>query len=444
MSVHAVPRALHPGAWWLWALGLATAVSRTTNPLLLVLVVAVAGYVVVSRRSDAPWARSYAVFLRLGLVVIAIRVVMQTLFGAPLPGTVLLRLPEVALPDWAAGVRVGGAVTAEALAGALYEGGRLAALLACVGAANALANPSRLLRCLPAALYEVGVAVVVAMTVAPQLVADVVRVRRARRLRGRPDRGVRVVVSVAIPVLEGALERSLRLAAAMDSRGYGRRADRSPTSRRATAALVLAGLLGLSVGSYGLLDGGSPPLLGLPVLALGAALATTGLALGGRRAVRTRYRPDPWGWPETVVAGSGFAAAGAFVLAAASDPAGLAPTTSPLVWPALPALPVVGILLGLLPARAAPPLPARAAPHPPAASHPPAAHHRADLADTGHVLAVNPPITARSATWGSEPGRAQGQPPGHAQGQPTGRGQGQPTGHAQGQPTTPDRPRGRA
>ena len=30
-----LPRALHPGAWWLWALGLATAASRTTNPLLL-------------------------------------------------------------------------------------------------------------------------------------------------------------------------------------------------------------------------------------------------------------------------------------------------------------------------------------------------------------------------------------------------------------------------
>jgi len=41
--VSRLPRALHPGAWWLWALGLAAAASRTTNPLLLALVVAVAG-----------------------------------------------------------------------------------------------------------------------------------------------------------------------------------------------------------------------------------------------------------------------------------------------------------------------------------------------------------------------------------------------------------------
>ena len=41
-----LPRPLHPGAWWLWALGLATAASRTTQPLLLGLVIAVTAYVV--------------------------------------------------------------------------------------------------------------------------------------------------------------------------------------------------------------------------------------------------------------------------------------------------------------------------------------------------------------------------------------------------------------
>ncbi|WP_378193649.1 hypothetical protein [Actinoallomurus acaciae] len=29
------PRDLHPGAWWLWTLGLVTAANRTTNPWLL-------------------------------------------------------------------------------------------------------------------------------------------------------------------------------------------------------------------------------------------------------------------------------------------------------------------------------------------------------------------------------------------------------------------------
>ena len=137
-----MPRALHPGAWWLWATGLATAASRTTNPLLLRLVLAVAGLRRGRRRSDAPWARAYGFYLRMGLVVIAIRVVFAALFGAPMPGNVLVHLPEVTLPDWAAGVRLGGDVTLRPmLVAAVYAGLQLATMLACVGAANALANP---------------------------------------------------------------------------------------------------------------------------------------------------------------------------------------------------------------------------------------------------------------------------------------------------------------
>lgn len=352
-----LPRHLHPGSWWVWALGLATAASRTTNPLVLLLVIVVAGYVVVARRSDAPWAKAYGAFLRLGLVVLAIRVLAQMVFGAQAPGRVLVTLPSVALPEWAAGVRVGGEVTAEGLSGALYEGLRLAALLCCVGAANALASPSRLLRILPAALYEAGVAVTVAMSFAPQAVISVSRHRAARRLRGRPTRGLRAMRGVGIPVLEGALERSVELAAAMDSRGYGRRANIAPTRRRLTAAMTTGGLLGVCVGLYGLLDGGSPASLGLPALSVGTVLAVGGLVLGGRRTPRTRYRPDPWAGPEWLVAGSGIAAAALLLVVATVDPVALQPSTSPLLMPELPLAAVVAVLLGLLPAWAAPAAP---------------------------------------------------------------------------------------
>jgi energy-coupling factor transport system permease protein len=192
----------------------------------------------------------------------------------------------------------------------------------------------------------------VAMTLAPQMLADVTRVRRARRLRGRADRGVRAVVSVAMPVLEGALERSLRLAAAMDSRGYGRSTDRSPGARRLTAVLLLGGLLGLCLGIYGLLDGGSPPLLGLPALLLGGAAAAVGVASAGRRSVRTRYRPDPWTGAEWLVAGAGLGTGALLVAASLLDPAGVAPTASPLQWPPLPPLGVAAIGLALAPAWA--------------------------------------------------------------------------------------------
>jgi energy-coupling factor transport system permease protein len=352
-----VPRNLHPGAWWLWAIGLAAAASRTTNPLTLLLIIVVAGYVVTARRSDAPWAASFGMLLRLGLVVIAIRVVAQTVFGAEVPGTELVRLPEVALPDWAAGVTLGGAVTAEGLLAALIDGLRLATLLGCIGAANTLANTKRLLASLPAALYEVGVAVVVALSFAPSLVTSVQRIREARRLRGRPDRGLRSIVTVAMPVLEDALERSLSLAAAMDSRGYGRRAAVPPGLRRATATLILLGLGGVVVGVYGLLDGTGPASLGIPVLVAGLVLAAVGLGLGGRSSLRTRYRPDPWRGPEWLTAAVGTAAAVGSIVTGIVDPGGLSPQPLPPSGLSLPPASTVGILLALLPAWLTPPSP---------------------------------------------------------------------------------------
>jgi energy-coupling factor transport system permease protein len=349
-----LPRALHPGAWWLWALGLVTVATRTRNPLLLLLVLAVAGYVVAARRTDAPWARSFVVFLKLGLVVLAIRFVAQVLLGVGAGGTVLFTLPEVPLPDWAAGVSLGGAVTLESTVAAFVEGLRLATILACIGAANALANPKRLLVSLPAALYEVGVAVVVALSFAPSLVTSVGRIRAARRLRGRPDRGLRSILSVAMPVLEEALERSVALAAAMDSRGYGRRAEVAPAVRRTTGALTLAGLLGLGFGVFAVLDGTTPAPVALAALGLGVALAATGLVLAGRRTVRSRYRPDPWALPERLTVASGVTAATLAIVGSLLDPAGMAPTTHPLVVPTLPVLPTVGVLLALLPAWCTP------------------------------------------------------------------------------------------
>ncbi|MGA4930509.1 energy-coupling factor transporter transmembrane component T [Streptomyces incarnatus] len=360
----AVPRALpgrerhrssvHPGAWWIWAISLGTAATRTTDPLLLGLLIAVSAYVVATHRSPAPWARSYSAFAKLAFAVLLIRLVFAVALGSPIPGThVLLTLPEIPLPHWAQGIRLGGEVTAEALVFAAYDGLKLATLLICVGAANALASPSRLLKSLPGALYETGVAVVVALTFAPHLIADVQRLRAARRLRGRPDRGVRGLLQVGLPVLEGALERSVALAAAMEARGYGRTADVPARIRRTTAALTLGGLLGVCAGTYGLLtaEGGG---YGVPLLLAGVVAALAGLRLGGRRSLRTRYRPDPWGPRAWLVTGSGVAVAALLTLAASRDPEALHPGVVPLTAPTLPLWPAASVLLALLPAFVVP------------------------------------------------------------------------------------------
>jgi energy-coupling factor transport system permease protein len=363
------PRLLHPGAWWLWALGLATAAARTTNPLLLALIAAAAAVVVVERRVPGPWGRSYAAFLKFGLLIVALRVLLELVIGAADTGAVLFTLPQAPLPEWMAGVQFGGPVTVDGLLFAVYDGLRLAVMLACFGAANALVNPSRLLRIVPAALYEAGVAVVVCLTVAPILISDAGRIRAARRLRGRPTGGPRAWGQMAMPLFSGALDRSVALAASMDSRGYGRSAEVPWVARRINSALVVVGLLGVVVGLYGLLDGSTPgvagvAVIGWPMLLLGAALALAGSMLAGRRVSRTRYRPDPFAAPEWLVAACGLAAGAAFVVLG-SDPALLGPT-SPPGWPQVPPAALAAVLVAALPAVLSPPVPGRRTPPAPA------------------------------------------------------------------------------
>lgn len=359
-----LPRALHPVAWWVWAIGLAIAVTRTTNPLLLAMIGGVLGVVVVARRSDAPWAMSWRYYLVMAVVVVSIRVGFRIVFGGDVSTVgehTILRLPSLPLPHWAAGVQVGGPVTAEELISGLYGGLVLATLLCCVGAANVLANPKRALRVVPRALYELGAAVVVGVSIAPQLVESVQRARRAQRLRGNDARGVRALRVCVVPVLEDALDRSLLLAAAMDARGYGRRGEASTRTRRLSATCLLCGVAGLCLGTYGLLATSGPKWAEACAFGLGAAACAAGLFLGGRRTRRTDYRPDPWRWPEWSVAMCGLLPAA--VLTFASSPA-LNPPTEPIVWPTLPLLPTIAVLIATAPAVLAPP-PLRSPSRPP-------------------------------------------------------------------------------
>lgn len=361
-----LPRDLHPGAWWLWALCLATAAGRTDNPVLLILIALVVWFVIAVKRTDAPWARAYGLFVRIALVVLALRVVLQAILSTNTQGAhVLVVLPEIPLPDWVVGIKLGGVITWEAVLTSLYSGGQLAVMLICFGAANALASPRRLLRLLPTALYEVQVAMVVALTFAPQLVDDARRVRNARRLRGRTVRIRDIFRTTAMPVLESALDRSIDLAASMDARGFGRNRHLSRGRRRLTSGLSLAGAMGLLIGTYGLVSASIAPPVAIVVAVGGSTLAVAALVLGRSRSGRSRYRPDPWALPEWLVAASGAVTAGVFVglgMAATNGPttpllqaaaSGLTMPTA-IAVPPLPLIPLVAVLVAALPALVAP------------------------------------------------------------------------------------------
>jgi energy-coupling factor transport system permease protein len=244
-------------------------------------------------------------------LVVAVRVAFRLLFGGGYGGHVLLDLPAVPLPGWVAGVSLLGPLSRDSLLAGLYDGMRLATIVFCVGAANALANPKRLLRSVPPALYEIGTALVVAVTVLPQFADSVRRVRAAQALRAGESCRVARLRRLLVPVLEDALDRSLTRAAGMDTRGYGRSGEATPGQRRRTGALLILGLLGLCVGCYGALDPTAPGWLAAPMLGAGLALAVAGLSSAGRNVSRTRYRPDPWGLPETLVACAGLVPAAA-------------------------------------------------------------------------------------------------------------------------------------
>ena len=344
------PRDLHPAAWWVWAIGLAAAASSTINPIVLVLVVGAACLVVVARRSEAPWAWSFRMYLYLGALIIVIRVFFRVVFGGSPDEVVLFSLPQIPLPDVAAGIELLGPVTRADVVVGLYDGLRLAAIVLCFGAANTLANPKRMLKSLPPALYEAGTAVVVALSVFPQLAESVVRVRRARHLRGDAGKGVGALRRIVLPVMEDALDRSMFLAAGMDARGYGRAGTASRTERLATGAFLIAGLVGVCIGFYSLLDATAPRVLAWPFIGLGVVLAVGGFVSAGRRVQRTRYRPDPWRFAELATIGCGAVVAVAVMTASV-----------PVAYPSFDVVPqvtvpvLVAVMIAVMPAFLTPP-----------------------------------------------------------------------------------------
>ncbi|MGK2308903.1 energy-coupling factor transporter transmembrane component T [Cutibacterium sp. V970] len=364
-------RTVHPWSWWGWAAGCGIAISLTNNPLLVVLITTAVALVVALRRTDEPWARSAGVYAGMALTVVAIRVFFQVLVGGDGTGTVLFRLPEVSLPDWAAGIRLGGPVTAEGLAATSFDALRLAGMLICFGAANSLANPRRVLKSVPAALHDVSVAIVIALSVFPQLIASVQRVRRARRLRGDTKKGMRALAAVLVPVLEDSVETSMSLARGMESRGYGRTRD-DRRVRPGTRTLLVLSVMVLTLGCYGILANptgsfGTDPStcapgslcswfltdrmgqhIGIVLIVVGTVGSIIGLRISGRRLGVSRYRPDPWTWQATASCLCGAVAMIAMIWLSQANPKAITVSTSPVVWPPLePAMLIVVVAVAL-------------------------------------------------------------------------------------------------
>ncbi len=237
----------HPLTWWIFSLTLAISVVRVNSPWFALSAVGAMSAIVFFARENAPWGRSFNWTLKLAIWIIAVRAAIGVLIGVPIPGTVLFKVPVLPLPHWMPGIRIGGDVTLERLSSSISEGIVICAMIVIFGAAASLTSPHRLLRVLPIYMYEFGVSVVIATSVLPQIVSAVSRIRMAQRLRGQKAHGLKSFKRIAIPLLEESLARSLDLAAAMDSRGYGisKKRSRYRPIKWATVdtSVIAAGLL---------------------------------------------------------------------------------------------------------------------------------------------------------------------------------------------------------
>jgi energy-coupling factor transport system permease protein len=349
---------VHPAAWWVWGLGVAAAATTTTHLVVLVTFVAAILAVVASCADPARRGSVFRTYLWVAGWTVAVRLVFRVLLPAG-AGTGVLTLPEVSVGP----VVLFGTVTREALLGGLTGGLQLAVVILAVGAAHTLADALGLLRHAPSALAGITTALVVAVSVLPTLGRSVLDVRQAARLRGKRP-GLRRTV---VPVLEGTMDRSSALAAAMESRGYGampvpppassssasvlRRTSVRPSVRRLVQPVSLLGAVGVvALATYALFDA-SWPGWAAPALACLAVLLCVVALRTGTTVRRTVYRAERWTVRAALVAASGVVALGLLVVAVGPRVA----HPGPVLLPALSAVGLAAALLTALPVVVASP-----------------------------------------------------------------------------------------
>ena len=194
---------------------------RLDNFLITIGALVAIALIVKNFKSDGPWAASFSFALKLALAIIVFRVFIGIVIGVPVPGTNLFTLPIIPLPDWMAGIRLGGAVTWERVSSTILESFDIATIIVLFGAATSLTNPRALIRSFPPIFYELGMILIISSSLTPQLVGNLKRIRNAQQIRGVSGNRFLAWRQIAMPLLEDSLARSLDLAAAMDARGYG-------------------------------------------------------------------------------------------------------------------------------------------------------------------------------------------------------------------------------
>lgn len=169
------------------------------------------------------------------------------------------------------------------------EGARLATLLIVFGTFNAVTDPFKVLRLAPRRFQEPALAAALALSLTPRTLESVGQVREAQKLRGMDVARWRSWTSLVIPVLETGMEQAVTLAESMDARGHG-------------------------------------------------------------RARRSRYRPDRWTTPASLITVAATVVGGGFLAAFLGHAASLGVPTYPARWPQVDPLLLTAVFLLAVPA----------------------------------------------------------------------------------------------
>lgn len=300
MITHLKASSLSPASWWGLGVALAICAGTASSIWTIAAIIAFAILTILTAREKAPWSRSLRFYLLTAALVIAIRVGFRVLFNFDSTSDVALDLPPVTVSFGQLGeMHLLGRVSNLSLASALRDGLRMAAIIMSVGLANSLANPRRLLKATPSALYEVATAFVIALNLAPQLISSAKRVQLSNQLRSTTKKkggGLRLLPSI----LEDALESSMALAASMDARGFGRQGALSNSQLQVARVSSFFSVIAFAIGSY-LLLATDLSWVSLLTLCSGLVALVTSLKISSLANLRTRYVVQPWLFRDTLV-----------------------------------------------------------------------------------------------------------------------------------------------
>ena len=221
-----------PAAWMAWVTLVMVVALATTNPLYLGIILLCVGLVASLAPRSGTGVTSFRALVVFGVVMFAISVAIATINGN-YGDHILFTIPGPGLPKWLGGLRLGGPVSAEGLVASAIRGLAILCVLFAFGVFNGAVSPHRVLRSTPAALFHASLIVTVGLTLLPSSIEDLRRIREMRALRGARG-GFRDLPALVVPAVLGGLERSMRLAEAMEARGYAS-APRPPLSARLAA-----------------------------------------------------------------------------------------------------------------------------------------------------------------------------------------------------------------